>query len=107
MTSVVNIKKLQKVNKLWMLDSQYVYIGRPGHGLSSDFGNPFVLQDESEREKVLDQYREYLEKRIKEDADFRTKVKGLYKKTLVCFCKPKACHGDILAEMVEKIQNDA
>jgi hypothetical protein len=25
----------------------------------------------------------------------------LKNKTLVCFCKPKACHGDILAELAQ------
>jgi hypothetical protein len=86
-----------------MADPQYVYIGRAGKGMSGDFGNPIVLERESDRDKVLQEYRIYLEKRVEEDVDFRTKVMDLRDKTLVCFCKPKPCHGDILVEMVEKL----
>ncbi len=103
MTNVVNIRKL---NKWWHLYDEYVYIGREGKGLPGTFGNPFVLECESDREKVLLQYRDYLEKRVQDDKDFRAKVIALKDKTLVCFCKPKACHGDVLAEVVEKLNGD-
>jgi hypothetical protein len=94
---VVNISKL---DKWWMHDDRYVYIGREGKGLSGIFGNPFHL--ENDRTAVLEQYRQYLEKKI-EDEDFKAKVIALKDKILVCFCKPKPCHGDILAEFVERL----
>lgn len=99
-TKVVNIKSL---DKWWHLYEDYVYIGREGKGLPGPFGNPFLLEREADREKVLEQYRVYLEGRIQEDAGFCESVKALCGKTLVCFCHPKKCHGDILAEMAEKL----
>ncbi len=27
-------------------------------------------------------------------------------KTLCCFCKPKACHGDVLAELADKLTEE-
>ena len=99
-TTVVNISKL---NKWWMHDDRYVYIGREGKGLPGDFGNPVPLEKESDRQKNLEQYRHYLKKRVEEDADFRAKVISLHGKILVCFCRPKPCHGDILAEVVDEL----
>jgi len=100
-TKVINISQLK--NKWWMHDDNYVYIGRPGKGVPGSFGNPNPLKKESDRESNLAQYRKYLEKQVKEDPDFRAKVAALHGKTLVCFCKPKACHGDILAEMADRL----
>lgn len=102
-TFVVNIKKLPK---WWKYDDRYVYIGRPGKGLYSEFGNPFVLTKEDDRDKILEQYKEWLEKRVTEDLVFKKKVIALDGKILVCFCSPKKCHGDVLVEMVKKLKND-
>lgn len=99
---VVNIKRLPK---RWIYDDDYVYIGREGKGFSGTFGNPFPLEDEKDRDIILDKYRQYLENRVQEDAEFCNKVKNLKNKILVCFCKPKTCHGDVLAEMVEKLNS--
>jgi hypothetical protein len=46
-------------------------------------------------------YRIYLVDRLIKDPEFRDLVISLKGKTLVCFCKPAACHGDILAEATE------
>lgn len=108
MTKVVNIKRL---SKWWQQDDQYVYIGRAGKGLTGEFGNPILLERESDRLKVLDAYRTYLEDRISRDEDFRAKVKALSGKTLVCFCRPAGgfkgrvlCHGQILAAYIDGIK---
>jgi hypothetical protein len=102
-TRVTNLKRL---NKWWRQDDQYVYVGRAGKGLSGEFGNPIPLEQESDRTDVLARYREYLEERITHDLDFRAKVKALAGKTLVCFCSPKPCHGDILAEVVDRLNKN-
>lgn len=69
-----------------------VYIGRP-----SPWGNPFTVQAHG-RDKAVELYREWLMspagKHIRERA--RKELQG---KELVCFCKPKACHGDWLLEV--------
>ena len=89
-TTVINIKNAPIG---WINNPDYVYIGRAGKGLTGYFGNPTTLK----------KYRGYLESRIDEDIGFREKVMNLYGKTLVCFCKPKPCHGDILAEYAERL----
>jgi hypothetical protein len=69
-----------------------VYIGRP-----SKWGNPFPLNGEQNRSKVIAQYRNYLftmRPDLIEDAK-----KELRGKVLGCFCAPKPCHGDILLEV--------
>ena len=30
--------------------------------------------------------------------EYRRRIEGLRGKTLMCFCKPLACHGDVIAE---------
>ena len=77
-----------------------VYIGRPGKGQSGDFGNPFPGNN---RAKSIIQFKEYFHKRLKADPEFRAKVHGLHGKTLGCFCKPRSCHGDVIAEYLNSL----
>jgi len=77
-------------------DDYDVYIGRAGKGQDGYFGNP--VQDGTRKEKI-DGFKEYAYSKAELDEEYRTEVKALQGKTLGCFCKPKACHGDILAEL--------
>ena len=72
-----------------------VYIGRP-----SIFGNPFSVKEYG-REGCIEKYREYFYKRIKEDVKFKEEVLKLKDKVLGCFCKPLACHGDVIKEYLD------
>lgn len=93
--SVINIKDAPRG---WSSNPQYVYIGRPGRGLSGDFGNPFPISVTCSRAESLRRFEEdYLKPRLRTDPIFRAMVKALAGKILVCFCKPYDCHGDILA----------
>jgi hypothetical protein len=99
--SVVNIKDLPTN---WHDDPKYVYIGRPGKGLDGPYGNPFVLDIEANRAKVLQLYIEWLWTKLSSASQYDPSdpynawnIKQLAFKTLVCFCSPKPCHGDILA----------
>ena len=69
-----------------------VYIGRPGR-----WGNPFRLRNESERPDVLRRYRDWLAGQVHSGAIGRAALAELAGRTLVCWCRPKACHGDVLA----------
>jgi hypothetical protein len=73
-----------------------VYIGR-----GSIFGNPFKLASGATRGSTLVKYRAYLSEKLRSDDEFRDAVLALKDKTLVCFCKPLPCHGDILAEYID------
>ena len=70
-----------------------VYIGRP-----SKWGNPFKIGVDGTREEVIEKYRNYIM-----DSSLLEDIQELKGKTLGCYCKPAACHGDILAELVEEI----
>lgn len=75
-----------------------VYIGRP-----SVFGNPFLIGIDGDRAEVVEKYRAYFQKKISEDPHFRTEVAMLRGKVLGCFCKPLACHGDVIVEHLENV----
>lgn len=69
------------------------YIGRPG-----SFGNPFYIGRDGTRDEVIEKYRDYLrghpEIVIAAREHLRDKVLG-------CYCKPLACHGDVLARVAD------
>lgn len=71
-------------------ESYDLYIGRP-----SKWGNPFRLEKESDRARVLQQYREWIMKQ----PELLAALPELRGKTLGCWCSPRACHGDVLAEL--------
>jgi len=93
MTNVVNIRT-----------SGYdVYIGRAGKGQDGYFGNPFRLRASESRGATIERYREYFYERLKTDPEFKSRIHELKGKTLGCFCKPYACHGDVIAEYLNKL----
>jgi len=71
-----------------------VYIGRP-----TKWGNPFAIGKDGNREQVIEKYREWVLKQPK----LMSELHELQDKILGCFCKPQACHGDILKELVDKL----
>lgn len=75
-----------------------VYIGRP-----TVFGNPFQIGRDGTREEVILKYRAYFRNRVKTDSGFRNHVLSLRGKTLACWCKPAACHGDAIKEYLEEL----
>lgn len=90
-TKVVNLYK-----------EQYdVYIGRAGKGRDGYFGNPFPLLKGDERGSTLEKYKQWFYNRLKIDREFELKISELKGKTLGCFCKPNACHGDIIKEYLD------
>lgn len=95
MTNVVNIRT-----------SGYdVYIGRAGKGQDGYFGNPFRLRASESRGATIERYKEYFYERLETDPEFKDRIHELQGKTLGCFCKPYACHGDVIAEYLNNLQN--
>ena len=80
-----------------------VYIGRP-----SKWGNPFSHLKKSTKAKYLVDTREESIEAYKkwitegEGKHLLNDLHELKGKTLGCWCKPKSCHGDVLAELVSK-----
>ena len=71
-----------------------VYIGRPG-----PFGNPFKIGPDGTREEVVEKYAEWVLTQPELLAKIRSELKG---KVLGCWCAPKLCHGDIIAELANE-----
>ena len=88
MTTVINIRGQRHQN--------FTRIDR-----LSIFGNPFKIGRDGTREEVIEKYRRYFYDRIKTDKKFRWAVEALKDCVLGCWCKPLACHGDILVEFIE------
>ena len=100
MVRVVNLRNYTKKE-----NEELVRIDR-----SSIFGNPFIMHNESEREKVCLQYEDYFYRKCDEDdetTEFNKKVLELIMKcrdhdvALGCWCHPKQCHGDFLKKFIE------
>jgi phosphopantothenate synthetase len=87
-TEVVNIRK-----------SEYdVYIGRPGKGVKSIWGNPF---SRGSREANIAKFEAYL----LETPELIRKLPEIRDKRLGCFCKPKDCHGDVLKRFLDQFSD--
>lgn len=88
-TTVVNIVPILPTNK------NYIYIGRP-----SKWKNPFIIGINGTREEVIEKYEHY----IRNNKELMEDLHELREKVLGCFCKPLACHGDVLIKLLEEIK---
>lgn len=87
---VVNIKAKRQYE---------IYVGR-----GSDWGNPFSHKQGTQarfvvatRADAIERYREHLWRRIRDEgAPLVHRLAQLNGKVLGCYCKPAACHGDVL-----------
>lgn len=82
-----------------------IYIGRP-----SVLGNPFPMQNESERPGVISRYEIWLRDEWKKGGAVRRELEALAKRVrdgevlaLQCWCAPKPCHGDVIRRAIEGI----
>jgi hypothetical protein len=81
-----------------------VYVGRP-----SKWGNPFTHIDDRKtaaqfivgsREEAVTAYREWI---LNGDGQhLLADLHELEGKTIACWCAPKLCHGDVLAEIINQ-----
>lgn len=78
-----------------------VYVGRAGHGHDGYLGNPYSAMRDGGRDRAIALYKEYFLKRLRIDPEFAARVEELRGKRLGCFCKPKACHSDVIVEYLE------
>lgn len=80
-----------------------IYIGRP-----SKWGNPFSHLEGTlanyhvkSREEAIAKYAEW----IKIQPHLLSSLHELKDKTIACWCKPLACHGDVLAQLCDTINS--
>ena len=92
------------------------YIGRSKHG--NPLGNPFTHNGKRSnlaklsfktREEAINAYRIYFEKAYGKDTELTNAFDEIYEHYkngediwLACFCKPEPCHGDVIAEELQK-----
>ncbi len=96
-TKVVNIGKGEKYD---------VYIGR-----GSDWGNPYAVgfgmspgEEQDDREEAIRKFKYDFDKGyLKSSKKDAIRLKG---RILGCHCKPAACHGDIIAEYVNSLDDE-
>lgn len=62
---------------------------------SSDFGNPFILGDDGNRDDVCDAYHDHY---LPHKPSILAQLKNLRGKVLVCHCYPARCHGESLIQ---------
>lgn len=77
-----------------------VYVGRaaPRLGLpESPFGNPFKIGPDGGRADVIERYRSWILGR----PDLLLRLRDLRGRPLACWCAPEACHGDVIAGLVD------
>lgn len=99
-TTVVRIRR----NASGIIQGCDVYIGRQctmgGWNLQrSKWANPFSVKECGSAEVAVVRYREWIFKQpqlLQQLSELRGKVLG-------CWCKPGACHGDVLIELCEKM----
>ncbi len=109
-TTVAHIKR---VPKWWEADDHFVYIGRKKRGMH--YGNPFSAKSESlagvrvaTRDDSVEECGKWLTGEAHQDLEPKRRewilanLHLLRGKTLVCFCHPQTCHGDVLARLADR-----
>lgn len=87
-------------------DEHTFFCGRP-----SPLGNPYPMESEEDRDKVIADYIPWIEKQI-ENGNPRVlneilRILNHYKKhgqvTLQCYCYPSNCHCNVIKDILEKL----
>lgn len=67
----------------------------------SIFGNPFPITKTCTREQCIKLYKYWFNEMIETSPSFKDEVKKLKGKTLICWCTPLPCHGNVIIEYLE------
>ena len=110
--AATTVGHIGRVPKWWQTDDHFEYIGRKREGMH--YGNPFSCQPRSlaevqvnTREESIEECRKWLLGEAHHDLEPERRqwiLDNLYRlrgKTLVCYCHPQSCHGDILAVLAD------
>jgi len=65
---------------------------------SSPWGNPFMLNDDGDRDACCDKYRDHY---LPHKTRLMSEVRSLRGRALGCHCAPERCHADAIAEAAE------
>lgn len=74
-------------------DPHDIYIGRP-----SIWGNPFEIGSDGTRREVIEKYRQW----VVNQPYLMERIHLLRGKRLGCWCCPRPCHGNVLADLADQ-----
>jgi hypothetical protein len=123
--------KVKNILSNKFIKNESVYIGRSSKRFKqSPLANPFLLENESKREDVVQAYREWLWGKMSGlsmhteiGKKYELKVPSKWKETtqqqviselikigsnnldVYCYCSPKLCHGDIVIKATKWLLN--
>lgn len=63
---------------------------------ATNWGNPFIMADESQRDEVCNKFELYAFWRLNMEPHWLDALKG---KDLACWCAPKRCHAETLLRL--------
>lgn len=92
-TVVVNLRHHDRVIAWAQARGLLVKVDR-----TSDWGNPFVLDADGDRDAVIAAYRDHY---LPHKPSLQAQLPDLVGKALACWCAPEPCHADVLAEAVD------
>lgn len=93
-TRVVNLDKAEPYD---------VYIGR-----GTPWGNPYAIGFSGDRNEVIRKFKYDFDRGfVRDGEEFKKRLRALAGKRLGCHCKPFACHGDVLAEYLNCLDDGA
>jgi hypothetical protein len=76
--------------------THYCGRGNPISGIFTGLGNPFPMVSEAHRERAI----KLFEQRARSDPDMRRRIMALPENAVLgCWCKPKACHADVIVAL--------
>ena len=78
---------------------------------ASVLGNPYYMENETQRDKVCDLYKAYFEENMQDtNSAFYQEIQRLYgilkeygKLELYCWCAPKRCHSESIKKYLENL----
>ncbi len=101
---VLNFYHLGKI-----IPENAVYIGRYNHNFNlpaSKFANPFPVSKEAGgRGSTIEKYRQWLWHQLVSEKITKAELLELDGKNLVCYCKPQACHGDVIIAAIKWVKS--
>lgn len=105
--SPIEVLNFYHLNKIIPEDGEYIGRANKNFNLTQSlFANPFPVYKPEERGSSIGKFTDWLWKQIADNNITKDDLLGLAGKKLVCYCKPKACHGDVLKETVELLINN-
>jgi hypothetical protein len=110
-TEVIPLEDLELINKMKNGETVVLNMNTNFHAMKwakdnerfqqidrwSDWGNPFVLDLDGDRDAVCESFKVYFDLKL----GLKAKIKQLKGKALGCHCYPKRCHGEHLKQLAD------